>query len=261
MPVTIDDDLRSAILHHLAQLNAEAESVKSSEDPETLDKERNQLFLAWAYDSPADALRCDPVQKEQSSKETFFGKFIEQVSREVALRNPNFANVDSGGTHGVDLRLVEHKTKRRVLISVKSGKNWGNSSQWKQQHVEFSAAAKSHRKSYDYQHTVGIVGQAWDCSVPAILSGSVFRIGGQAYWWYLSGGNRELCQELGVLINRKNNPEWSSQIARVQTLSALEQNPRTREILIEITGLDSHLEALVPKIHRTRKPGVSKALR
>ena len=74
----------------------------------------------------------------------------------------------------------------RYLISVKSGKNWGNSSQYKALRQHFADAIKvlkQSKHSGDIQPTLGICyGRS-----KTLNNGVYLRIAGQNFWHLLSG--------------------------------------------------------------------------
>ena len=73
-----------------------------------------------------------------SSEETKFGGIFEKCA-EIVCRHGK--NGQKSGIEGIDLEYSE-SSKKRVLIQVKSGKNWGNSSQIKQLKQNFEKASR-----------------------------------------------------------------------------------------------------------------------
>ncbi len=85
---------------------------------------------------------------------------------------------------GIDIDLIRQNV--RYLISVKSGKNWGNSSQHKALRQHFADAVrvlKQSKHSGEIQPTLGICyGRAKTTN-----KGIFLRIAGQNFWHLLSG--------------------------------------------------------------------------
>ena len=106
------------------------------------------------------------------------------------------AEVTGGGhksaAEGIDIELIRKNV--RYLIAVKSGKNWGNSSQHAALKRNFTTAVKVLRQSHHskvLQPTLGI------CygDFKTVDSGEFLHIGGQSFW-YLISGDRNLYIDL-----------------------------------------------------------------
>jgi hypothetical protein len=116
-----------------------------------------------------------------SSEEGSFGGFLENLAIYVA-------ELSGGGqksaAEGLDIELSRNKV--RYLIAVKSGKNWGNSSQHAALRKSFATAVKVIRQSHhagELQPTLGI------CygNFVSKNNGVYLHIGGQEFWNLLSG--------------------------------------------------------------------------
>ena len=116
-----------------------------------------------------------------SSEEGSFGKFLEDLAVFVAME---CGGGQKSPATGIDIDLIRENV--RYLISVKSGKNWGNSSQHKALRQHFADAVrvlKQSKHSGEIQPTLGICyGRARTTN-----RGLFLRIAGQNFWHLLSG--------------------------------------------------------------------------
>ena len=116
-----------------------------------------------------------------SSEEGSFGGFLEDLAVYVT-------QITGGGqksaAEGIDIEVIRKGI--RYLIAVKSGKNWGNSSQHKTLKRNFKTAVKVIRQSKhvgSLQPTLGI------CygNFATTNNGEYLHIGGQSFWHLISG--------------------------------------------------------------------------
>jgi len=116
-----------------------------------------------------------------SSEEGSFGNFLEGLAVFVATE---CGGGQKSPANGIDIDLIRQNV--RYLISVKSGKNWGNSSQYKALKLHFIDAVKvlkQSKHSGELQPTLGICyGRSQTKN-----NGSYLRIAGQNFWNLLSG--------------------------------------------------------------------------
>lgn len=115
-----------------------------------------------------------------SSEEGSFGNFLESLAVFVATQ---CGGGQKSPAAGIDIDLTKENV--RYLISVKSGKNWGNSSQYKALGQHFADAVKVLKQSKqrsELQPTLGICyGRA-----KTVNNGRYLRIAGQNFWLLLS---------------------------------------------------------------------------
>lgn len=123
--------------------------------------------------------------KLSSSEEKIFGDFFEELTIFVAQQT-------AGGTKssapGIDLEFK--KEDIHYLVSIKSGENWGNSSQWGKLEQDFQKATarlKQQKKSINVQSILGI---CYGKSKPSFVRGFQ-KLAGQSFWYFISG-NKDL---------------------------------------------------------------------
>ena len=137
-----------------------------------------------------------------SQEETMFGDFLEGLAIYVAEQVHN--GLKSSAT-GIDLEFV--KDEARYLISIKSGPNWGNSSQVARMKDNFTTAARVIRQGNRTANVIAINGCCYGRDANP-NKGDYFKYCGQEFWDLISG-DRELytriVEPLGHNAKRRNN--------------------------------------------------------
>lgn len=138
------------------------------------------LFRAKNLNSAADFVAALLDARLSSSEEGSFGGFLEDLAIYVAAET---CGGQKAPAHGIDIDLT--KNGIRYLVSVKSGKNWGNSSQHKALKRDFQEAVRiilQSRYAGQLQPTLGICYGRFKTK----NNGSYLHIGGQSFWHLLS---------------------------------------------------------------------------
>jgi hypothetical protein len=137
-----------------------------------------------------------------SSEEGSFGGFLEDLAVFVTQ---NSGGGQKSAAAGIDIEV--HRKGTRYLIAVKSGKNWGNSSQHAALKRDFKTAVKVIKQSKhagSLQPTLGI------CygNFRTINTGDYLHIGGQSFWHLISGDANlyiDLVEPLGYKAEEHEN--------------------------------------------------------
>jgi hypothetical protein len=139
------------------------------------------LFRAKNLNVASDLIDALLQARLSSSEEGSFGTFLEELAVFVA-------KICGGGqkatTTGLDIDLTRDGV--RYLIAVKSGRNWGNSSQHQALRKNFKNAVKIVKQSKQagqVQPTLGICYGKFK----TVDNGEFLHIGGQSFWHLLSG--------------------------------------------------------------------------
>lgn len=163
------------------------------------------LFRAKGIEKAQDFVENILIASLSSGEETTFGNFLEMIAIFV---NENVYNGRKSSVNGIDLEFENGNTKH--LVSIKSGPNWGNSSQHKKLVADFNSAKK----------TLGTSGGLKNWSFTCVEGccygrdksqnkGTHFKYCGQKFWSYISGGNENLyidiIEPLGNSARLKNN--------------------------------------------------------
>jgi hypothetical protein len=157
-----------------------------------LKRKNPYLFKAKKTDSAHDLIKAILDATASSGEETVFGNFLEKVAIEVCRQ------VHGGrksGIKGLDLEFEEGDTK--YLVSIKSGPNWGNSSQIKAMIRAFNEAKKTLVTSGGLKPLSVVCIEA--CCYGTDVNpekGTHRRLCGQLFWEFVSGGNVSLYQDI-----------------------------------------------------------------
>jgi hypothetical protein len=153
-------------------------------------------------ESAADLVRGLLDARLSSSEEGSFGGFMEELAIFVASET---GDGKKSTAEGLDIELKRDGV--RYLIAVKSGKNWGNSTQHAQLRRYFADAVKRLHQSKQagaIQPTLGICYGNFKTS----NNGTFLHIGGQSFWQLLSGDQdlyTDLIEPLGCQAKRFND--------------------------------------------------------
>src|SRR3989338_3219861 len=159
--------------------------IKGLDLKKVLRKKNPYLFKAKNLTLAADLVKDILDAYLSSSEEKIFGDFLENLA--VFVARIAHKGWKSSAT-GIDLEFV--KSGVHYLVSVKSGPNWGNSSQQKKQETDFQTALKvlkQSKQSLNVQPVLGICyGRARDTYKRGYL-----KLEGQSFW-NLVGRSRSL---------------------------------------------------------------------
>ncbi len=157
-----------------------------------------------------------------SSEEKLFGDFLEELA--IFISGKACGGRKSAAT-GVDLEFLNEGTHH--LVSIKSGPNWGNSSQHKKQEQDFQTAVKvlkqSNRK-LDVQPVLGICyGRVRTSFVRGYL-----KVVGQNFWYLISGNENlytDIIEPLGYRAKQHNEKfkKQKSRLINIFTKNFLEE--------------------------------------
>ncbi len=120
-----------------------------------------------------------------SSEEKLFGDFLEGLAIFIAEQT---CGGHKSAAQGVDLELISDDT--HYLISVKSGPNWGNSSQHKKLAEDLRVAETRVKQSQRGVKVQTVLGICYGKTKTSYVNGYL-KVVGQNFWT-LIGGNRSL---------------------------------------------------------------------
>jgi hypothetical protein len=136
-----------------------------------------------------------------SYEETVFGDWLEGLA--IFINSKVFGGYKSGIT-GIDLEFDNNKT--RYIITIKSGPNWGNSSQIAKMITDFKTAKKTLRTSRSNLNIVAVNGCCYGRDNNPD-KGDYYKYCGQHFWEFISGDARlytKLIEPLGSQAKEKN---------------------------------------------------------
>lgn len=149
-----------------------------------------------------------------SQEETIFGEFLEGLA--IFVCNKVWGGRKSSA-EGIDLEF--DRDGNLYIVSVKSGPNWGNSSQVKKMRENFSKAKRILRTSHiSTQNIVAVNGCCYG-KHKSHDKGDYFKICGQEFWELISGNERlylDIIEPLGIRAKEKNE-EFLTQYPNILT--------------------------------------------
>lgn len=162
------------------------ESLADLKLKEVLRRKNPYLFKAKGIRSASD-LAHDILQAFlSSSEEERFGRLLEEVAFFVAQQ---VYGARKSAVEGIDVEL--DKDGVHYFVQIKSGVNWGNSSQKKQLSQDFQRAIQSYQHSHPSAKVACVQGSCYGKQTAKSRAASEPRVytvlAGQAFWTFLSG--------------------------------------------------------------------------
>ncbi|KUK46380.1 MAG: Uncharacterized protein XD73_0741 [Anaerolinea thermophila] len=124
-----------------------------------------------------------------SSEEKLFGDFLEELA--IFIAGKTFNGHKSSAT-GVDLEFF--KKDIHYIVSIKSGTNWGNSSQHKKLEQDLANAVRRVQQSHHALNVRAVLGICYGKTRTNILHGYL-KVVGQNFW-YLISDNKEMYKDI-----------------------------------------------------------------
>jgi hypothetical protein len=153
-------------------------------------KRKNPYLFKAKYILTAEQLVRSLVDAHISSnEETIFGDWLEGLAIFI---NEKVYNGRKSGIPNIDLEF--DKDGIRYIVSIKSGPNWGNSSQVAKLIADFRTAKKALRTSNSGLNISAINGCCYGRENQPD-KGEYFKFCGQRFWEFISG-NAELYKEI-----------------------------------------------------------------
>jgi len=154
-----------------------------------------------------------------SNEETIFGDWLEGLAIYI---NSKVYNGRKSGIPGIDLEF--DKEGIRYIITIKSGPNWGNSSQIKKMISDFNSARKTLRTSNSQMNIIAINGCCYGKDKRPDKKGIYYKYCGQEFWEFISGDSLlyiRLIEPLGHKAKEKND-EYVKSYSRIVNRFTLE---------------------------------------
>lgn len=159
-----------------------------------LKKKNPYLFKAKNLDTAQDLIKSVLDAFLSSREETIFGGVLEEIAIFVCS---NVSGGKKSSSEGIDLEFDKGGT--HYIVSIKSGPNWGNSSQIKKMEDNFKKATRILGTNGKKKNVVAINGCCYgqdDCP----HKGNYQKLCGQRFWEFISGDSelyRKIIQPLG----------------------------------------------------------------
>jgi len=166
-----------------------------------------------------------------SNEETIFGDWLEGLA--IFINSRVYGGWKSGIT-GIDLEFDNEGV--RYVVTIKSGPNWGNSSQIEKMKADFKTAKKALRTSNSQLNIVAVNGCCYG-KENQVDKGDYFKYCGQVFWEFISGEKElytEIIEPLGCLAKERNEDFMRSYSQRI--------NLFTREFGQDFCGVDGSID-------------------
>lgn len=178
------------------------ESLTGLDLDKVLMRKNPYLFKAKNINTASGLVKAILDAHLSSQEETIFGAFLENVA--IHACSIALGGIKSG-IEGIDLEFSQDGT--RFIISIKSGPNWGNSSQIKKMKDNFRKAKIVLRQNGTIKNVVAVNGCCYgrDNSPD---KGDYFKYCGEKFWALISGDATlylDLIEPLGHRAKQRND--------------------------------------------------------
>lgn len=222
-----------------------ARNIGEFQEKKRLDKLRNlkladltqrknpYLFRVKGMETGEQIVRSFLDAALSSSEETTFGNWMEQLA--IAVAQTAYGGRKSPA-EGIDLEL--EKNGIRYLVTIKSGPNWGNSSQIKRMIDNFNRAAQTLRTSGHNEPLDFVNGCIYGKTRKSYQEkGRYWKYCGQEFWEFISGSEtlyRDLIEPLG-----EEAEQWNVQFEQEYNQKV---NALTRDFLNEFCSVNGRVD-------------------
>lgn len=196
------NEVKNYVEKHIADFHQQRISkIESIKLNEVLKKKNPYLFKAKNLLTAQDIIKTITDAFISSSEETIFGNWLEELAIFV---NRKVYGGRKSSTKGIDLEFDNNGM--RYIVSIKSGPNWGNSSQVAKMREDFKTAAKTLRTSNSKLKISAVNGCCYGKdSRPD--KGDYFKYCGQEFWKFISGEDTlytDLIEPLATKAKERN---------------------------------------------------------
>ena len=167
-----------------------------------LGKKNPYLFKAKYVLTAQDIIKSLTDAFISSQEETIFGDWLEGLA--IFINSKVYSGRKSG-IPGIDLEFDKDKT--RHIVTIKSGPNWGNSSQIGKLVTDFKTAKKTLRTSNSKLNVVAVNGCCYGRDNQSD-KGDYYKYCGQKFWEFISGDSElfiKIIEPLGHQAKERND--------------------------------------------------------
>jgi len=166
-----------------------------------LKKKNPYLFKAKNITVASDLVKSILDAFLSSSEEKIFGDFLEELSVFISSKT---CNGRKSAATGIDFEFVNKRI--HYLVSVKSGPNWGNSSQQTKQERDFQNAVKVLKQSRRALNAQPVLGICYGKVKTSYVRGYL-KVVGQNFWYLISENENlytDIIEPLGYRAKQHN---------------------------------------------------------
>jgi len=182
-----------------------------------LKRKNPYLFRARNLATASDLIEALMGAFLSSSEEKLFGDFLEELAVFVSSRT---CGGQKSSAKGLDLEFTRGGT--RYLVSIKSGPNWGNSSQYSALKADFVHAVKVLKLAHTDLSLQPVLGICYGRS-KWTDTGQYLKLVGQTFWWFLSGDPdlyTDIIEPVGYRAKHHNDRYFEQRCALVNQFAA-----------------------------------------
>jgi hypothetical protein len=191
-----------------------AYSLQSLKLTQVLKRKNPYLFKAKNINDAHDLVKLILDAHLSSQEETVFGEFLEKLA--IFVCGKVFGGRKSSA-EGIDLEFTRDDVL--YVVSVKSGPNWGNSSQIKRMVDNFKQAKRILRTGNKKANIQAVNGCCYGRENQPD-KGDYLKLCGQEFWDFISGNDRlfvDIVEPLGYRAKERNE-EFYAEYSRILNL-------------------------------------------
>jgi hypothetical protein len=196
------EEIRDYVNNNIIRFHkSKIDSLKKLKLIEILKRKNPYLFKAKNILSAQDLVKTILDAYLSSQEETIFGDFLEGLA--IFISNKLYDGKKSSA-EGIDLEFEKESIK--YIVSIKSGPNWGNSSQIKKMIENFRKAKKILRTGNSDKNIIAINGCCYGRE-KIFDKGDYFKYCGQKFWEFISGDRDlyiKIIEPLGFEAKKRN---------------------------------------------------------
>ncbi|NOX63205.1 MAG: cytosolic protein [Chloroflexi bacterium] len=151
----------------------------------TLLKKNPYLFRAKNMVKSHELIESLLEARLSSSEEKLFGDFLEDLAVFIVSKT---CNGHKSTAQGVDLEFINHDV--HYVVSVKSGPNWGNSSQQRKLAQDLNLAVRRVRQSRVAKRVQPVLGICYGKTRTTFHQAGYLKVVGQNFWYLISENPR-----------------------------------------------------------------------
>ena len=179
------------------------DSLKNLKLKTVLKKKNPYVYKAKYLLTAQDIIKRITDAFISSNEETIFGDWLEGLAIFV---NEKVYNGSKSTAKGIDLEF--EKDNIRYLVSIKSGPNWGNSSQINKLISDFDSAIRTLKTSNSRINAVAVNGCCYGKDNNPLKKGNYYKYCGQEFWEFISGNPNlytDIIEPLGFKAREEND--------------------------------------------------------
>jgi hypothetical protein len=153
-----------------------------------------------------------------SSEEELFGQFLERLA---ILISEHTCNGRKSSATGIDLEFENDGIY--YIVSIKSGQNWGNSSQHTKQNADFRTATAVLKQNNKHLNVQPVLGICYGNAKPVHTDHGYLKAVGQSFWHLISDDKKlylDIIEPLGYEARLKNQTFSEAKSALINTFTS-----------------------------------------